>query len=129
METEVIVVDEKTGGKKGSKMAQLGALHPAPLMEIAKVAGFGGQKYDRYNFLKGYRWSLGYDALQRHLHAFWGRTDRDAESGLYHLAHAGWHCMALLAFSMFGLGTDDRPPKFELVAEPSSNPDANPTNP
>lgn len=105
---EVRVKDPKTGGEKGSKLAQLGAIEPTALMEVAKVAGYGGQKYDRYNYLKGYKWSLSYDAMQRHLHLFWGGEDKDGESGLYHLAHAAWHCLALLSYSIFGLGEDDR---------------------
>ena len=106
---EVRVVDPKTGGVKGSKQAQLGAMDPLAIMEIAKVAGMGAVKYDRYNFLRGYRWSLSYDACQRHLHAFWGGEDLDEESGLYHLAHAAWHCLCLIAFSIRKRGTDDRP--------------------
>lgn len=29
-------------------------------------------------------------------------------SGLHHLAHAGWHCLCLLAFTIRKIGTDDR---------------------
>lgn len=101
--------DPVTGGQKGVKLAQLGAIHPVAIMEVAKVAGFGATKYARYNFLKGYNWSLSYDAMQRHLHAFWNREDIDKESGLLHLAHATWHGLALLAFVMLKRGTDDRP--------------------
>jgi hypothetical protein len=107
--SEERVTDPKTGGQKGQKDAQLGAVCPMALMEIAKVAGFGGRKYARYNFLKGFAWSLSYDALQRHLHAFWSGEEVDPESGLYHVAHAGWHCMCLLAFTIRTLGIDDRP--------------------
>lgn len=106
---EVRYTDPGTGGQKGKKLAQLGAVDPNALMEVAKVAGFGAEKYDRYNFLKGYPWSLSYDAMQRHLHAYWSGQVRDPESGLPHLAHAAWHCLALLAFQVRGLGTDDRP--------------------
>lgn len=108
MDEEVRITSE-TGGQKGQKLAQLGAICPRALNELAKVAGYGGIKYDRFNFLKGYDWSLSYDALQRHLNAFWSGEDTDEESGLYHLAHAAWHCLALLAFSIRQLGTDDRP--------------------
>lgn len=107
---EVRVVDPKTGGEKGQKDCQMGALDPASLTEIGKVAGFGAIKYARYNFAKGYRWSLSYDALQRHLMAFWGGENLDPESGLPHLAHAAWHCLTLLTFSLRGKGTDDRFP-------------------
>lgn len=110
MSKETRIVDPTTGGEKGQKDCQIGAVDPAALAEVGKVAGFGGVKYERYNFAKGYRWSLSYDALQRHLMAFWGGEDRDPESGLYHLAHAAWHCLALMTFMMRKKGTDDRFP-------------------
>lgn len=104
------VVDPETGGEKGQKIAQLGALDPAALLDVARVAGFGGEKYERYNFAKGYAWSLSFDAMQRHLLAFWGGEDTDPESGEPHAAHAAWHCLALLTFLRFSRGTDDRFP-------------------
>lgn len=97
-----------TGGEKGVKPAQLGAVDPAALLRVAEVAGFGAGKYARYNFARGYEWSKSWDALQRHLLAFWNGQETDDESGLPHLAHAGWHCLALLTFTERGLGTDDR---------------------
>lgn len=111
MSSESRIVDPETGGEKGSKGCQMGAVDPAALMEIGEVAGFGSRKYARYNFAKGYRWSLSYDALQRHLMLFWNGEDRDQESGRPHLAHAAWHCLALLTFMMRGLGADDRFPQ------------------
>lgn len=105
---ETRIVDPVTGGEKGQKPAQLGAIDPVALMVLASVAGFGAKKYARYNFLKGYNWSLSYDALQRHLHAFWAGEMDDPESGLPHLGHACWHTLALLSFAMHELGTDDR---------------------
>lgn len=106
--SEVRVVDPKTGGEKGQKPEQIGALPAKALLEVAKVAGFGARKYARNNYLKGYAWSLSYDALQRHLNLFWSGEGNDPESGLLHLAHAAWHCLALIAFSIHELGTDDR---------------------
>jgi hypothetical protein len=105
---EVRITDPVTGGQKGTKPCQIGAVDVRSLIEVGKVAGFGAGKYERYNFLLGYKWSLSYDALQRHLMAFWGGEANDPESGLPHLAHAAWHCLALLSFSLRGLGTDDR---------------------
>lgn len=107
-QSDEVRVTSETGGQKGQKQARLGSIDPQALMEMAKVAGFGEVKYDRLNYLKGYDWSLSYDAAQRHFHAFWSGEDLDPESGLPHLAHAGWHCMAMLAFMIHGLGTDNR---------------------
>lgn len=103
-----------TGGEKGSKLAQMSALDPNSLLIVAEVAGFGAQKYAKLNFMKGYDWSLSYDALQRHLHAFWSGQDIDDESGMSHLGHAAWHCLTLLSFIERGLGTDDRYTSTEL---------------
>lgn len=102
------VTDPKTGGQKGKKLAELGALDPRALLTVAEVAGFGSRKYARMNYLKGYDWSLSFDAMQRHLLQFWNGQDVDDESGLPHVAHAAWHALALLAFMQRGLGTDDR---------------------
>jgi len=108
MSDEVRITDPKTGGQKGKKRAQLSAVDPAAILRVAEVAGFGAEKYERLNFARGYAWSLSYDALQRHLHAFWGGENNDPESGLPHLAHAAWHALALLTFSERGRGFDDR---------------------
>ncbi|MCC6311349.1 MAG: hypothetical protein IT345_10585 [Trueperaceae bacterium] len=100
-----------TGGQKGQKQAQLGAVDPVALMDMARVAGFGADKYERYNYLRGYPWSWSFDALCRHLFAFWAGEDNDPESGLPHIAHVGWHALALSAFSRRRIGEDDRPPR------------------
>lgn len=108
---EEVRVTSETGGQKGKKLAQLGAIDPIALMELARVAGYGGEKYARFNFLKGYDWSLNLDALLRHVMAWNSGESVDPESGLPHLAHAAWHCLALISFEARGLGTDDRPPR------------------
>jgi hypothetical protein len=106
---EVRVVDPVTGGEKGQKLAQLGAVDPLALLEVAKVAGFGADKYERYNFLRGYNWSLSFDAMQRHALAYWSGEDTDPESGVSHMAHVAWHALAMIAFAQRQVGTDDRP--------------------
>ena len=106
---EIRIIDPTTGGEKGQKDVRLHALPWEALQELGRVFTFGEAKYDDYNFRKGYAWSLSYDALQRHLGFFWNREDQDKESSLHHLAHAAWHCMTLLFFSITERGTDDRP--------------------
>lgn len=107
--SETIITDPNTGGMKGQKDVRIHAAPWEALAELGKVYAFGEAKYDDYNFRKGYRWSLSFDALQRHLWSFWNREDRDTESTLHHLAHAVWHALTLLFFSLTGRGTDDRP--------------------
>lgn len=127
-EREVIVVDPVTGGLKGQKSIRLGGADPLAMMELGRVYGMGETKYDRFNYLKGYAWSLSVDALKRHLLKFEageeydecsthpGQYDDDHEydpkvcdgSGLLHTSHVAWHGLTLTAFIIRGLGTDDR---------------------
>lgn len=101
-------ITSATGGQKDAKLARLGSLDPYALSRLAEVSGFGARKYAAFNFLKGYDWSLTFDALQRHALAFWEGEDLDPESGLPHPAHVAWHGLALTSFLGRGLGTDDR---------------------
>ncbi len=107
--TEVRVTSA-TGGEKGMKPEKLGGGDPLAFIELAKVYAMGEDKYARYNYLKGYDWSLSVDALFRHLLAFLSGEDRDAESGLLHTAHVAWHAHTLTSFQLRAVGTDDRPP-------------------
>lgn len=115
--TETRVTSE-TGGQKGQKLAQLSSLDPHALVALAEVSGLGAQKYAAHNFLRGYDWSLSFDAAQRHLLAFWGGENHDPESQQLHLAHAAWHCLAMISFVERGIGTDDRPPATGAAAPP-----------
>jgi hypothetical protein len=108
MSNEVRVTDPVTGGQKGMKPERFALIPWDSLAELARVYGFGANKYEDHNWAKGYKWSLSSDALGRHFSAFMQGEDRDAESGCLHLAHAAWHCLTLIAFKLRGLGTDDR---------------------
>lgn len=105
---EVRVVDPITGGEKGTKPERFDLIPVGALREVARVYGFGAQKYADNNWRKGYAWHLSYAANQRHLTAFWDGEDLDPESQLPHLAHAAWQSLTLLQFYLDGLGTDDR---------------------
>jgi hypothetical protein len=105
---EIMVIDPLTGGQKGSKGSQIGFVDPVALYELGKVAGMGIVKYEKYNYLKGYDWSLSYNALMRHMQQMWAGEDFDDESGILHSVHAAWHALALASFQIRELGTDDR---------------------
>lgn len=105
---EVRYTDEKTGGQKGRKMEELGAIDPRALRILAEVAAIGAAKYSRINYMKGYPWSWSFDAMMRHALAFWDGEDIDPETGKPHIVHASWHALALCTFLVRGLGTDDR---------------------
>jgi hypothetical protein len=45
----------------------------------------------------------------RHLEAYWEGESFDQETGCHHMAMAAWNCFTLLAYSVRGVGNDDRP--------------------
>lgn len=108
-EGEVRVVNPKTGGAKGRKPQRLDLVPWEPINRISEVYAFGASKYDDHNWRKGYEWSLSFAALMRHMGAFWEGEDVDPESGLPHVAHAGFHVLTLLAFMEEHGNLDDRP--------------------
>jgi hypothetical protein len=109
MTNEVRVTDPVTGGQKGMKDERMDLVPWEPIRQISRVYAYGAGKYSDHNWRKGYKWSLSYAALMRHLTAFWEGEDFDKESGLSHLAHAGFHILALLWFSVYRKSHDDRP--------------------
>ena len=106
--SEIRVTDPRTGGQKGSKPERYDLLPSAALDEVAKVYGFGANKYDVHNWARGYDWGLSIAALERHISAFKQGEDLDPESHLPHLAHAAFHCLTLMMFMKYNLGCDDR---------------------
>jgi len=109
-EGEVRMVDERTGGAKGQKLARFDLLPWDALWEVAEVYGEGAKKYELRNWERGYNWSLSYQAMQRHAVKFWQFGVReDAELRKHHMACSIFHSLALLAFDLRSSGTDDRP--------------------
>jgi len=90
------VTNSITGGEKDAKPAAYALIPVQPLRAVAEVYGYGAAKYAHRNWERGYDWDLSYSALQRHVNAFWGGEDLDPESKLPHLAHAVFHCMAMM---------------------------------
>lgn len=108
---EVRVTDPNTGGMKGTKLARFSLIPAQFLWALAEHYGKGCAKYSDDNWLKGYNWSLSYDALQRHLAQWRMGEEFDQETGSHHLIAAAWHCCALFIFHRRGLGTDDITPR------------------
>lgn len=104
---EVRVVDEKTGGEKGSKLARFDLIPWDAIWEIAEVFGLGARKYADRNWERGYKWGLSVAALHRHLKLRLDGQVRDEETGARHMAQVAWHAIVLLTFELRGLGTDD----------------------
>jgi hypothetical protein len=88
----------ETGGQKGVKPQRMSLLPFQALAKISEVYGFGEKKYAAHNWRLGYEWDKSLDALERHIGAFKDGEDNDPESGLSHIAHAGFHVLTLLVF-------------------------------
>jgi len=97
-----------TGGQKGVKLARYGLIPPEALALVAEHYGKGAEKYEVHNWRKGFEWSKSYDAMQRHLAAFWSGEDTDEETGSPHLAAVVFHALTLLTFATEHPDYDDR---------------------
>jgi len=78
------------------------------LEEIIKALEHGAEKYDDHNWVKCPKRSRYWAAMMRHSTQWFKGEDKDAESGLSHLAHAGACILFLIAYELRGLGQDDR---------------------
>lgn len=106
-----------------------------PLFEAGAVLLHGHCKYRGYNWrVAGVRNSIYYDAVMRHMMAWWEGEDTDPDSGLPHIAHAIAGLCVLRDSQMIGNCTDDRPPRRQhpfnalrpLVAEMAQKPQPEP---
>jgi hypothetical protein len=80
----------------------------AAVAEIAEVLAFGAKKYSANNWCRGAAWHRYFRALIDHCFHWWRGQDRDPETGLSHLAHAGCCLLFLMEYQRNGWGTDDR---------------------
>src|SRR5690606_28687072 len=86
---------------------------PARPMMLACLALLeGALKYGRHNWRKtGVRSSVYYDAMLRHLTAWWEGQDKASDSGVKHLAHLIACAVIVLDAEHIGKLIDDRPPR------------------
>ncbi len=108
--------EEKQMGKdKGARFSEGKIRHdlvaPWALEQIARVYTYGTIKYDDDNWWKGLRWKKDvFGCIIRHIWAWFRGEINDDESGLHHLAHAAWNCLALMEYERNSIGIDDRVP-------------------
>lgn len=88
-----------TGGQKGTKPERYDLIPWEAMDEVARVYGFGAQKYAAHNWRRKYEWGKSIAALIRHITAFVRGKTYDEETGLHHLAHAVFHCLALIVWT------------------------------
>lgn len=98
----------RTGGEKGVKLERFDLIPVEALQEVARVYGFGAEKYSEHNWRLGYEWSKSYAAMLRHANQFWAGENDDEETGLSHLASVIFHAMALMVFVEEQAEYDDR---------------------
>lgn len=86
---------------------------PAPVIWELAVAMFeGALKYARHNYRAvGVRASVYYDALNRHVDAWWDGQDIDPDSGLHHITKAIATLFVLRDSMIRGNWVDDRAPR------------------
>lgn len=106
---EVRYVDPETGGEKGTKPARYDLIPEMPLHALAEHCGRGAAKYDDHNWRRGYPWSISFNALNRHLWAWWNGEDIDPELGSHHLDAVMWHAFTLREYAEAHKERDDRP--------------------
>ena len=98
----------------GIKKAPLSTIPAGVLMEVGLAMLEGARKYGRHNYRKaGVRASVYYDALQRHIMAWWEGEDNDPDSGLSHITKALASLTVLKDSMNNGNWVDDRPPKIK----------------
>jgi hypothetical protein len=115
----------KVEGRKDDKgKLPLHLLPPEMLEAVAEVLDFGASKYAPRNWELGMDWSRPYAALLRHMLAWWGGEDKDPETGLSHLAHAGCCIGFLITYERRNAGRDDRPRHEKSDADIEQEPEA-----
>lgn len=98
-----------SGGRKADESKPPMSLLPFDALEaVARVLGYGAQKYDPHNWRAGLAWSRLESAILRHYTAFQRGEDIDPETGELHLAHLCATALFLLSHQINDLGNDDR---------------------
>jgi len=76
--------------------------------EVLEVLHQGANHYGVHNWTKGMAWSRLFNALCRHVFAWWKGENLDRDTGFHHLAHAICCALFLLAYALRKIGNDDR---------------------
>lgn len=90
-----------SGVKHDAGKPRTDLLPPLALLEVAKVMGFGAQKYSEYNY-RGLAQNRIVGSLLRHVYAHMAGEKADQETGYSHLAHAASCALMLLDVELLG---------------------------
>jgi hypothetical protein len=108
LEAKAAVMEAKAAVKNDAGKARWDLLPYDALGDVAEVMTHGADKYGASNWCRGLAWGRLLAATMRHLSAWALGTERDTDSGLPHLAHAGACILMLGALVRRGVGVDDR---------------------
>ena len=98
----------------GVKKVPFSTIPSEVMAEVGLAMMEGARKYGRHNFrIAGVRSSVYYDALFRHMTAWWEGEDIDPDSGLNHVIKAISTLVVLRDAMVNEMLTDDRPPKLK----------------
>jgi len=96
----------------GIRKAPLSTVPSGVIAELGVAMLEGAAKYGRHNYREaGVRGSVYYDALMRHIIAWWEGEDIDPDSGMNHVTKAIATLAVLRDSMMQDNWVDDRPPK------------------
>lgn len=76
--------------------------------EVAKAMMNGEERYGRYNYCNGHKFSDLVGAAKRHLGKFMDGEDVAPDSGVHHLGHAIANCLMMLHQIELGTAKDNR---------------------
>lgn len=96
------------GKKNDNEKPQLGLVPKSLIWSVGTILTFGAKIYGAWNWKQGLLWSRPYNALLRHLTAWWDGESVDKESGKSHLWHAATELSFLIEYEEKNLGQDDR---------------------
>ena len=98
----------------GIKKVPFSTIPSEVMAEIGLAMMEGARKYGRHNYrVVGVRASVYYDALFRHMTAWWEGEDIDPDSGLSHVTKALSTLTVLRDAMLNNKLTDDRPPSLK----------------
>lgn len=97
----------------GIKKAPLHAVPCGPEFELGLAMMEGGRKYGTHNYREtGVLASVYYDAIMRHVKAWWEGEDIDTASGIHHLIKAAASEFVVRDSMLMGNFVDDRPIRY-----------------
>lgn len=95
---------------EGQKKRSYASTPVTAVQELADAMNSGSEKYGAYSWrMTGADAQTYYDAIRRHLDAWFEGEDKDPQSGVNHLAHVMASCAILLDAQKHGILQDNRP--------------------